>query len=223
MGLSYKIGFAVMATGVIIMVSSGVFGGILFEALMQLLTLLGAPAEREFLPPSEPEAGEQMLQLLGSQVITCGVCIVIIRLLLGLLGLASRPGWTSKLGWANKLGLGAAALGLLIGIAGATPELLLYEFFRYGYGQQGTMATLETIIGVGNVMLWIGVALLILGKPVRALFGSWVNWLGLGLVAIGITGAVVGWGAPFIIAAVVGAITLLVGVWRLLAAYGANP
>ena len=223
MGLAYKIGFAVMVTGVIIMVSSGIFGGILFEALMKLLTLLGAPAEREFLPPSETEAGEQMLQLLGSQVIACGACIVLIRLLLGLLGLAGKPEWTSKLGWANKLGLGAVALGLLIMIAGATPELLLYEFLRYSYGRPGTMATLERIIGFGSVMFWCGLLLLILGKPIRALFGSWVNWLGLGLVVIGIIGAVVGWGVPFIIAAVVGAVTLLVGVWRLLTVHAANP
>ncbi len=223
MGLSYKIGFAVMATGVIIMVSSGVFGGILFEALMQLLTLLGAPAQREFLPPSEPEAGDQILQLVGGLVTTCGTCTVSIRLLLGLLGLASKPGWTNKLEWANRLGLGAAALGLLIFNFGAVPELLLYDLFRYEYGQPGMMATLGTITGVGNAMFWSGVVLLILGKPIRALFSSWVNWLGLGMVVIGIIGVVVGWGAPFIIAGVIGAVTVIVGAWRLLAAYGANP
>ncbi|MCY4436318.1 MAG: hypothetical protein OXE05_03175 [Chloroflexi bacterium] len=223
MGLVYKIGFAVMVTGVIIMFSGGIFGGILFAALMQLLTLLGAPAEREFLPPNEPEAGEQMLLLLGALVFVCGACIVSIRLLLGLLGLASKPGWISKLGWVAKLGLGTAALGLLISIFGATPEFLLYEFFRYNYGQWGTMATLETIIVVGNVILWSGLALLVLGKPFRALLGSWVNWLGLGLIVIGIIGAEMGWGAPFIIAAVIGTVTLIVGVWRLLIAYTANP
>lgn len=218
MGLVYKIGFAVMVTGVIIMVTSGNFGLIVFAALMQLLTLLGAPAEREFLPPSEPEAGEQMLQLLGNLVFTCGACIVSIRLLLGLLGLAGKPGWTGKLEWVAKLGLGAAALGLLISVFGAVPELLLYEIFRYRYGQPGTMATLETIMDAGNVMLWSGVVLLILGKPIRTLFSFWVNWLGLGLIVFGTIGAVVGWGVPFTIAAVIGAVTLLVGVWRLLAA-----
>ncbi len=217
MGLTYKIGFAVMVTGVIIMVSGGILGGIFFEALMQLLTLLGAPEEREFLPPDEPEAGEQMLLLLGALVFVCGACIVSIRLLLGLLGLAGKPGWISKLGWVAKLGLGTAALGLLISIFGATPEYLLYEFFRYNYGQWGTMATLETIIGVGNVMLWSGLALLVLGKPIRTLLGSWVNWLGLGLIVIGTIGAAMGWGAPFIIAAVVGAVTLIVGACRNLA------
>ena len=221
--LTYKIGLAVMVTGVIIMVSGGILGGIFFEALMKILTLLGAPEEREFLPPSEPEAGEQMLQLLGGLVFACGTCVISMRLLLAMLGVASKPGWTSKLGWIAKLGLGVAALGLLISIFAATPELLLYEVFHYNYGQPGTMATLETIFGVGNVMLWSGLALLIFGKPFQALLGSWVNRLGLGLIVIGIIGAVVGWGTPFIIAGVVGAVTLIVGVARLLAVNRAKP
>ena len=71
-GLGYKVGLAIMATGIILMASSWLLGGVVFEAMMQLLKLLGAPEEREFLPSNEPEAGSAILDFLGSMILVCG-------------------------------------------------------------------------------------------------------------------------------------------------------
>ena len=224
-GYFYKLGLAAIATGIIIAVSSDRPGGILFAGLMKLLTLFGAPEDRDFLPPSEPEAGEDILQMLGMMTIACGAGIFSLRLLSEVLGFTGKLGWAARQRGTIKLGLGAAALGFLFYVSGALPALLLYEFFLYNYGAAGIMSTLNTVENVGSAIFYCGLALLILQRLewLNALLGSWISRLGLGLIVIGTIGAVVGWGVPFIIAAVVGIVTLMVGVRRFLAAYRANP
>ena len=242
MRLVYKLGLGIIVAGLIIVLSAGALGGMFYEGLMQLLTLAGAPAERDFLPPSQPENGELILQMLGSLVLLCGACIISARLLLGLLGYlaagllqlvgkpnmaaklgwAAAPGWFGNLVWIAKLGLAAAAIGFLVFVFTAVPELLLYEIFLYEYGTPGVMATLGTLYKVGLGMFWTGLALLILGKPIQALLSYWLNALGLGLTLIGAIGALLGLGTPFIIAGVIGGAMLVVGAWRFLTARNAD-
>ncbi len=242
MKLAYKLGLGVMVAGVVIAVTSGLFGGAFYEALMWLMTLLDAPEEREFLPPSQPEKGALILQLLGGLVFLCGACIISIRLLLGLLAnlaagllhaagrrdLAARlggggaPGWLGKLAWVAKLGLAAAAIGLLFFVFTAVPELLLYEIFLYEYNAPGIMTTLDTLSRAGLGMFYTGIALLVFGKPLQLaliLFLSlWLTRLGLVLLAVAGIGALLGWGTPSVITAVTGGGVLAVGVWRFLTA-----
>ena len=218
-GLAYKIGAAVVVAGAIIIMTSGLLGEVVFASLMRLLSLLGAPEDRDFLPPSEPEAGSELLNFLGILVIMCGVWMFCLRLVIELLGLATKPALTGKLGPGRKLGLGVAAVGLLIGISAELPRTLLYEFSRSGE----SWPPLETIATVGDLIVLCGLVILIPGLKA---FLSWTNrvgWgklglgrindLGLGLIALAIIiGSIFGLSDPITIIGAAGIGIILVGI-----------
>ena len=225
-GLAYKVGLGVIVTGVAIVGSSWLLGGVVFVGVTALLTLLGAPEYRAILPPYEPEAGTQLLQFFGVILCVCGACMVSLRLVVELLGLAGKPAFTAKLKRADKLGLGAAAIGFLVAVASGLSQVLLYEIFLYEYGSAGAMSIVETVGYVGVAVLFCGLAVFVLGDANRrrALLGwadkigwgrlgcGWVNKLGLGLIVVAIVGATLGFEDPTTKIAGAGIGVLLLGI-----------
>ena len=172
--------------GVVVFASSWLLGGVVFAAVMDLLALLDAPDDQQFLPADQPEAGGQILQHLGGTLIACGVCIATIRLVAELLGLAGRPGLTGKLDPADKLGLGAAGIGTLTIVSTGLSQNILYEVFLYDYGRGAAMVTLETVGRVGAVSLIGGLAVLILRRPrYRRVLLGWADRVGWGKMGCG--------------------------------------
>ena len=144
--MAYKIGAATAATGIFIWMSSGLLGGVVFASLTRLLSLLGAPEERWFFPPGEPQAGTEILNILGWWVIGCGVWIFGFRMLIDLLGLTTNPVLVGKLGTAGKWCLGLIVVGLLIQISVELPGVLL-EFLRFvEFGPFETISTVGSLI-----------------------------------------------------------------------------
>ena len=190
------------------------------------MTLLGAPEDREFLPTYEPEAGGHLLQFFGVIILVCGVCIVGIRLVVELLGLAGKPELTARLGWADKLGLGVATIGVLVGASSGITQVLLYEVFLYEYGPGTAMFALAIVMYAGGVILLGGLAILILRRPGprRVLLGwtdrvgwgkmgcGWINKLGLGLIALALVGGTLGFEDLTTIVAAAGIAILVVGI-----------
>ena len=215
-GYFYRLGLALVATGVIIAFSGGLLGRTLFAGLMQLLPLLGAPEDRDFLPPSEPEAGVEIIQMVGLLTIACGGSIFSLRLLGEFLGLTGRLGWAAKLRGTTKLVLGTTALGFLIYVSGAVPELLLYEIFLFDYGDAGALSALSTVVSVGSVLFTFGLALLVLQRLgwFSVLLGPWTSRLGLGLIVIGAGGMLLELGNAFALVVLVGIATMTIGFVR---------
>lgn len=217
-GLAYKVGVGVIAAGIVIAASSGLLGGAVFALLMRLLALMGAPEERDFLPSDYPEAGSQILNLLGTLVIMCGVWLFSLRLVIELLGLAAKPSLTGRLSPRAKLGLGLIAAGLLVGTLAAVPGAIIYETAPSGEYPP----TLETVTTVGGLMVLCGLAVLI--SRYRALLGwadrvgwgklscGWINKLGLGLIVLALAGGILGFEDPATIVAAAGIAILVVGI-----------
>ena len=226
-GLAYWVGLGVIVAGVAVFASSWFLGGVVFAAVMDFLTLLGAPEDRQFLPPDQP-AGGQILQHFGGVLLACGVCIVSIRLVVELLGLAGKPQFTARLGRTDKLGLGLAAIGFLAMVSTGLVQNILYEIFLYDYGRGAAMVTLEATGRVGAVSLFGGLAVLILREPSRrrVLLGwadrvgwgkmgcGWINKLGLGLIVLALVAGTLtpGFAEAFGIVVAAGIGILLVGI-----------
>ena len=218
-GLAYKVGVGVIAAGVVIAASSGLLGGAVFALLMRLLALMGAPEDRDFLPPDYSEAGSQVLVLLGTLVIMCGVWLFSLRLVIELLGLAPRPALTGKMSPRGRRGLGVAAAGLLVIVSAAVPGELIYETSR-----SGEYPMVLTIIGtVGGLMVLCALFILVPG-PLKAVLGwtdrvgwgklrcGWLNKLGLGLIVLALVGMSLGFEDLLTIVATAGIAILLVGI-----------
>ncbi len=225
-GLAYKVGLGVIVVGIVIAASSWLLGGVTFSAISALLRLLGAPEDRALLPPYEPEAGGQLLQLFGVILLVCGGCIVSLRLVVELFGMGGNSGFTSRLKGVEKVGLGATAIGFLVGVSSGLTQVLLYEIFLYEYGTGTAMSTLETVGYGGGVILLGGLAVLILGAPNRhrMLLGwtdrvgwgklgcGWINKLGLGLIVLALVGGILGFEDLTTIVAAAGIGILVVGI-----------
>lgn len=219
-GLAYKVGVGVIAAGIAITATSGLLGGVVFGLLMRILTLMGAPEDRDFLSPDFPEAGSQILVLLGTLVIMCGVWIFSLRLVIELLGLDPRPALTGRLSQRKKWGLGVAAAGLIVIVSAAVPGELIYETSRSG----DYPSALTIIRTVGGLMV-LGALFILIPGPFKRVVGwadrvgwgkmgcGWINKLGIGLIVLGLFVALLGFvdGPPAIIAAA-GAGILLVGI-----------
>ena len=211
-----------VVVGTIIFMTSGLFGGVVFASLMGLLSLLGAPEDRYFLPPSEPQAGSEMLDFLGIMVIMCGAWMFCLRLVIELLGLAARPALTNWLGTWGKLCLGMVAVGSLIQISAEVPRALFFDFIRFEeFGPFKTISTVGSLIVLCGLVILIlfGVGLLMtfLGWAGTVGWGKlglgWINQLGFGLVALAvIVGLVFGWSDPATIIAAAGIGIILVGI-----------
>ena len=209
-----------VVVGAIILMTSGLLGGVVFASLMRLLSLMGAPEDRDFLPPDYPEAGSQILDHLGALVIMCGVWMFSLRLVIELLGFATKPALTGRLSPRGRLGLGVAAAGLLIGASAVLPESLIYEFSCSGE----PWLPFETIATLGGLIVLCGLFILIPG-PLKAVQDwtnrvGWgklglgrINQLGLGLIALAIViGLFIGLSDPITIIVAAGIGIILVGI-----------
>ena len=225
-GLAYKVGFGVILTGVAIAASSWLLGGVIFAAVSALLSLLGAPEDHTLLPLSEPEAGGKLLQLLGVVLLACGGCMMSLRLVAELVGLAGRSRFVSRLERTERLGAGAAAIGFVTVVVTGLTQTLLREVFLYDYGANAAIAALETTGYAAGVVLFGGLALLVLGRSGRhrVLLGwtdrvgwgrlgyGWINKLGLGLIVLALAGGLLGFEDLASIIAAAGIAILLVGI-----------
>ncbi len=225
-GLAYKVGLGVIATGAVMFASSWILGGVVFAAIMDILALMGAPEDRQFLSHEDPEAGRQMLRLHGGVLVASGSFIVGLRLLVELLGLAGGSRFTSKLKGVDKLGLGVAATAWLLLIPIGLSQVVLYEIFLYDYGAGITMSTLQIAGAVSAIALLGGLAVVILGAPNRrsALLGwtdrmgwgklgyGWINQLGLGMIVLAMVLGALGLENPTGIIAAAGIGILLAGI-----------
>lgn len=187
--MAYKVGLAVMVVGVIISASSWILRGVFFEAMMKLLTFLGAPEDRAILPPYYPEAGGHFLRFFGAILFACGVCIVSLRLGVELLGLAGNSELTARLKGADKLGAGAVAIGFFGAFSTELSRDILYEIFDYKYEIGPAIYRLQTI-AEASALVWLGGLAILTRRVGRGVLGcGWVSKLGLGLVVLGIIGA----------------------------------
>ena len=217
-----------IVAGIVVFVLSWPLGGVVFGAAMDLLSLLGAPEERQILSPDVPGAGGQILRLLGGAVVACGVCIVSVRLAVELVGLPGRPGMTANLAPADRLSLGAAVFGALAVVSTGLSHYILYEIFLYEFGRGAAMVSLETAARIGAAFLIVGLAVLILRRPrfLRALLGwadrvgwgrvgwGWLNRLGLGSIAVGLVSGMLTPGFPeaLFMIALAGVVVLAAGI-----------
>ena len=215
-GLAYMVGLGLIVTGFVIAMSRDLLGEVLFMALQEFLTLLGAPEDRAFLPPSEPEAGGEILEFFGGIILACGGFIVFVRVILDLLGftdgggstglrrLTDKLGISGGLGLVDKLGLAAFAAGFLVFVSAGLPELILYEIFLYDYRQGTMMSILGSVSRVGGLIMYFAMITLLIAGPERrrVLYGwtykplfydvwgfnvyGWLVRIGLGVFVIGI-------------------------------------
>ena len=148
--MAYKIGAATVVAGVLIWQSSGLLGGTVFTSLTRLLSLLGAPEDRWLLPPGEPQAGSEIIDILGWWVIGCGVWVFGFRMLIDLLGLTAKPMLVGNLGTAGKFCLGLIVVGLLVQVSVEMPGVLL-EWLRFV-----EFRPFETISTVGSLIVLCG-------------------------------------------------------------------
>ena len=148
--MAYKIGVATTVAGILIWKSSGLLGGSVFASLLMLLSLLGAPEERWLFPPGEPQAGSEILDILGWWVIGCGAWIFGFKMLLDLLGLTARPALIGNLGTAGKWCAGLIVVGLLVQISVELPGVL-FEWLHFV-----EFRTFETISTVGSLIVLCG-------------------------------------------------------------------
>ena len=168
LGVGYKIGLLAAVTGIVVLASSAVLGGIVSAAFSGTLELLGGSS------PSNPEGGSLFLLFLGSMVLGSGACITAVRLVMELLGLGS-PGFTDRLSRRDKIGSGLAAAGLAAavssGIAAAYLELILLI---------DEVSILVTILRAGIFILLCGVATLLAGERRRRRLLGWTDRTGWG-------------------------------------------
>ncbi len=181
--VAYKVALGVAAVGVLMIVLSPFFGGLLYtRAITPLLDILGGPEEREFLPRSEPQTGAEILALLGGCNLVVGICMFCVRLVLELLGLAGEPGLTRRLGTPGKLALGTAAAGVVVFAAGAFPGMLVsLLLIDYESEVLGMASALDVISQAGRLLLLCALITLFLGGDDRR--GALLRWT-----------EVVGWG-----------------------------
>ena len=226
LGLTHRVGLVFVAVGVLVILASGILGGIFYELVLSLLELLDAPEDRDFLSPDKPGAGPPILRFLGSLIIGCGVLIVSLRLAIGLLGLTARPEPTDKLGPVDKAGLGIAVFGIFMIAAAAIPEVLLFEILPREPRSLDPIPAFSIVASIGSLCLWSGLLVVALGGPRRreVLLGwtrklgwgklghEWVNKFAIALLVLAIAVSMVGLedGAPFIFGA--GVAVFLLGI-----------
>ena len=226
LGLAYKAGLVVAAAGVLLILFSGIIGGVFYQLVLTLLELLDAPADREYLSPDNRGAGPVLLQFAGSLIFVCGICVVSVRLALGLLGITSGPELTDKLGPVDKAGLGMGVAGVLLTFSGAIPEVLLNELSRPESRQSGLISTLSIVARVGSLFLLCGLLTVALGGPRRreVLLGwsekygwgklghVWANKSAIGLFVLAVIISMMGLENPGIYVAGAGIFLFLVGI-----------
>ena len=210
-GATYKIALGVMGVGLFLVVWSPFVGNTFYNMVVTpLLDLLGAPADREFLPPRLPEAGAILMAMVGGCNIAVGVVIFCARLTLELLGLAGEPMVTRYMRPHAKLFFGTAAAAVVIIIVSRMPIIyfdLLFEGFEFP--MPGFYRLLDLAWQTGRLLLvcslpaayfgWRNVPLLRWAD--RALWGKmgwgWLNRLALALIACGLVGAIFAFMLPF--------------------------
>ena len=210
-GVAYKVALGVMAVGLFLVVWSPFVGSVFYQQVVTpLLDLLGAPADREFLHPLEPQEGELLMALIGGYNIAAGVVIFCVRLALELLGLAGEPVLTRHMRPRDKLffGTGAAAVAIII-VSRASIiylELLLENFRSF---MPGFYRLLDLAWQTGLLLMVCSIFAALsrtAGVPMLqwtdgALWGKmrwgWINRLALALIAGGLTGLIFGFMLPF--------------------------
>ncbi len=210
-GAAYKVALGVMGVGLFLVVWSPFVGSVFYQqVVMPLLDLLGAPADREFLHPLLPEAGEILMALIGGCNIAAGVVIFCARLVLELLGLAGAPVLTRYMRPHSKLFFGTAATAAVFIIVSRTPIIyldLLFEDFEFP--MPGFYRLLDLAWQAGWLLMvcsllaayvgWRGVTMLRWADTV--LWGKmrwgWLNRLALALIAGGLVGVIFGFMLPF--------------------------
>ena len=123
----YSVAAGVMVVGIVLIVLSPLLGGLLYS--LALLPLLESLYEPESLS-REPETGAELLALLGVANLAVGFCMLCVRLVAELLGLAGAPGVTYDVGPVGKLWLGTVATGAVAAVAGVFLGGLLSLLFE---------------------------------------------------------------------------------------------
>ena len=207
---SHWVALTVIAAGLLMVVWSPFVGDRFYDqAVTPLIELLGAPEEREeSFHPQDPNAGTELLVLLGGCNLAVGLCMFCVLLVLELLGVAGAPALTGGMGPRGKLALGTAATGLVVFAVGALPGFLLgLLFVDHEYAVRGAVRILDVISQVGGLLMLCAAITLLLGGSGPLLrwtevvgWGSvrrgWVNRLALALIAGGLV-SMVGFLTPF--------------------------
>ena len=209
LGLGYKLGLVVIVAGIVIAASGWLLGAVVGPAVPAMLEFLRAPDDPAIPPSNDSAAGTQLLHMLGVFIILSGVCVINLRLVADLLGLAGGASLTSqlasRLNTIEKLGLGATMIGLVVVFSIGAAQVILVEIYLYRYETGAAMTALETIWNAGFASALAGLGALTLGTPNRralllgwtniVLWGrlglGWINLLGLGLIALSALGAIV--------------------------------
>ena len=222
-GVVYKVGVGVAALGLLVIVGSAIFGGLVQRLVMEILELLGAPDDRAFLSRDASGTGGALLFLYGFCLLACGACVFSVRLALELPGLTGQQALTAGMSLWAKLTAGAGAAGVLLLSIAALVEFLFLLFIRedddMGTRTGAALTTGAVLIGVAIVAYLLGGAgrrAFLLGWTDRMGWGrvrcGWINRIGLALLVAAVFFTLLpfsGLATPFII---IGLIALLSGV-----------
>ncbi len=191
-GLIYRVGVATMLTGVMISVSSGFFGGIVFAGTSKLLEALNAPE----LPTTEgAETGSVFILVFGFGVFLSGVFIYSLRLLIELVGFPVERHLSRWFTLGDKLFLGTATISTLVVILSIIPLIVFEAVFLDNPAVELTSLLNSTLTAcawlmVGGFVMFFFRRRYTLPKVCRRFnsFGwsklgwIWVNLLGSGLI-----------------------------------------
>ena len=203
---SYWVALAVMAVGLLAMVWSPFAGGAFYDrAVTPFVELLGAPEERGFLNAQDPEAGTELMMLLGGCYFAVGVCMFCVLIVLELLGLGGAPALTGGMSPRGRLVLGTAAAGVVVFAIGDLPAFLLSLLFvDHEYAVWRAVRALDVVSQAGGLLMLCAAITHLLGgdrlhgpllrwTEVAGWGGvrrGWVNRLALALIAGGLIGMV---------------------------------
>ena len=210
LGLAYKVGLAVAAIGVFVVLASGILGGVFYELVLSVLELLDAPEDRTYLIRHESGAGSALMQYVGWVIVVCGFYVIGVRLARGMLGVSAQPEPTDNLGPVDRTGLGIVVIGVIVGASAAVLEALVYEILP----REPISTIFSSVANFGALFVTCGLLVIILGGPRRrkVLLGwtvrlgwgklghSWANVFAIALLGMGLMVGMVGLeeAAPFL-------------------------
>ncbi len=126
-GLIYRIGAASMVTGVVISLSSGIFGGVASAGYLNLLEVIGADENTGAFLGIDP--GRGIIGFLGAGMFFIGAFVYAFRMSIELLGFPVERHLSHRFTKGDKLALGIAAIGYVVSFLGVIPLFVLEEVF----------------------------------------------------------------------------------------------
>ncbi len=201
-----------MVIGVVISLSSGIFGGIVSAGYLNLLEVIGADENTGAFGGFDP--GRGIIGFLGAGMFSIGAFVYAFRMSIELLGFPVERHLSHRYTKGDKLALGIAAIGYVVSFLGVIPLFVLEEVF---YDNPAT--TLTSVLNwilVASVWMMLGGLIIFLLKARhrarhwlqsmynRVISLGWgklgwtqINLTASGMVLIAFTCQLLGWNSIF--------------------------